>query len=420
MEVVDGEHERPLRGEVRDDPVEAVEHGEREVVLGAELALGHGQVEERGGEGSRPREQLRALLGRGRRERRLEQLPDDAVGELALELACSGGEHSGARVLGPAPCRRDQPRLADPGRPLDHRQPGRPGARGPDQCAHHGELRLPLEERRLAGRRRRGRGRERRVAFRQALDHELRHLETFEPVLAEMHEPQTFRHDSVDVEDRGARKQDLSAVADVANSRRRVHRAADVAAGRSGRLAGVQAHAHPDLGAAGPVVTGDRSLRRGHRRHCIPRLPKTPKNASPWRSDSIPPAASNVSRRRSCCPASSSAYRSSPTSRRSFAESSTSQKTKVAVPEEGAEAGFLDDVLLMGPPRKAQKIRRILPRPLGKRSSLLAGRCSSRPHHGHANRRTMESPGASPPSKISRRLGGAARRLAHRLRSPPA
>ena len=121
-----------------------------------------------------------------------------------------------------------------------------------------------------------------------------------------MQELETVRHHAVDVEDRGARHKDLSAVADVANSRRRVHRVADVAASRSGRLARVEAHADPDLGAAGPVVRGERALRRRGRRDRVPRLAKDAEERVALGVASIPPAAANVSRRSLWCAASTS------------------------------------------------------------------------------------------------------------------
>ena len=108
-----------------------------------------------------------------------------------------------------------------------------------------------------------------------------------------MQELETVRHHAVDVEDRGARHKDLSAVA-------------DVAASRSGRLARVEAHADPDLGAAGPVVRGERALRRRGRRDRVPRLAKDAEERVALGVASIPPAAANVSRRSLWCAASTS------------------------------------------------------------------------------------------------------------------
>src|SRR5690242_9317460 len=56
------------------------------------------------------------------------------------------------------------------------------------------------------------------------------------------------------------------------------------------------------------------------------------KNASPCVSTSTPPCAAHTSRTTRRCSASASAYRSAPSSRRSFVEPSTSVKRKVTVP----------------------------------------------------------------------------------------
>ena len=78
MQVVDQDHHGPPQREVRCEPVEAVQHRERDVAVlvvdDRELPAG----EERLGQSGGTAEQLRALFGRRRGEQRLEQLPDDA------------------------------------------------------------------------------------------------------------------------------------------------------------------------------------------------------------------------------------------------------------------------------------------------------------------------------------------------------
>jgi hypothetical protein len=92
VQVVDREQRRLLEGHVCREPVEPVDDREG-AFCGRVLRTGRLRAaEERLYERGRSREQLRAEIRRGRREQRLEQLPDDAVGELALELAAAGRE----------------------------------------------------------------------------------------------------------------------------------------------------------------------------------------------------------------------------------------------------------------------------------------------------------------------------------------
>jgi hypothetical protein len=116
--VVDGEHQRAAVGEVRGQPVEAVERPEGRVSpLGLERRA---RVAEQAlAEAGRAREERRALLPARRQHGRLEQLARHAEGELALERGAACLEHSQPRALGLPPRAREQAALADPRRPLD-------------------------------------------------------------------------------------------------------------------------------------------------------------------------------------------------------------------------------------------------------------------------------------------------------------
>ena len=126
-----------------------MEHRERRLGLARARVGERARVEERLGERGRAREQLGAHARRRGREQRLEQLPDDAEGELALELAAARGEH--AHVVAER-CARlgQQARLADAGAALDHDQRAVAGARPLGEREDRRELAVALEERPLA------------------------------------------------------------------------------------------------------------------------------------------------------------------------------------------------------------------------------------------------------------------------------
>ena len=63
----------------------------------------------------------RAVGGTG--QQRIEQLPHDAEGQLALEVAPAGGEHAEAGRLGRFASGAQQPALPDPRRSLDKSEP---------------------------------------------------------------------------------------------------------------------------------------------------------------------------------------------------------------------------------------------------------------------------------------------------------
>ena len=138
MQVVDCEQQRALGGQVEREPVQAVQRGEGRVLLPrrARLRLEH-RPRGRGGAGER---------GVGpRRDVGLEKLAHDPERELALELGRARGEHA-QLPAGALPQVGEQAGLADPGRPLDQRQPPAPVARGGDQVVQRGDLALAVQE----------------------------------------------------------------------------------------------------------------------------------------------------------------------------------------------------------------------------------------------------------------------------------
>jgi hypothetical protein len=123
VQIIDRQQCRLLQGHVGRKPVEAMDDREgalRSGVLSTGRLRGSQQrLDERG----RPGEQLRAELRRNRREQRLEQLPDDPVGELALKLAAAGRKYAHPRRVGNRAPLGDQARLAEAGSALDDDKP---------------------------------------------------------------------------------------------------------------------------------------------------------------------------------------------------------------------------------------------------------------------------------------------------------
>ena len=79
-----------------------------------------GQPEHAGGEPRGPLQQVGALGGARLVEQRLEELAHHAEGEVALELRAARAQEARRPVLAGDPGGREDGRLADARRPLDH------------------------------------------------------------------------------------------------------------------------------------------------------------------------------------------------------------------------------------------------------------------------------------------------------------
>jgi len=106
VRVVDGDRERSVLGQVRDEPVKAVLEGERRVRAGADGAT----LEERAGEPSRPRQQLVALGRICGGQPPLEELQRQPERKGAFDLDAARGEQ-----LKPALGRSLRARVEQPG-----------------------------------------------------------------------------------------------------------------------------------------------------------------------------------------------------------------------------------------------------------------------------------------------------------------
>ena len=137
VRVVDGDQQRRRGGEVRAQPVQAVQHRERAVQRLARSSPGRRarQAEQARGFAGRTLEEIVACRRRGVGQGGLEQLADHAEREVPLELASAGAQHARPRRLGRSPRRRDHGRLADARPTLDDDEAAVTGA-----CARHGSL----------------------------------------------------------------------------------------------------------------------------------------------------------------------------------------------------------------------------------------------------------------------------------------
>ena len=142
MQVVDRQQQRSARGDVRRQPVQAMQRGQRGVRdrLGRELR----GVEQRRRGRRRSHQELAPLLRRNRREQRLEQLAHDPIRERALKLRPPRAEHLQPGLLGKRFRLRDQRGLPDPRGTLDRQQPAGALSRA-DQRLDDGQLGVALE-----------------------------------------------------------------------------------------------------------------------------------------------------------------------------------------------------------------------------------------------------------------------------------
>jgi hypothetical protein len=142
VRVVHHYQQRPALGEVRGEPVQAVLAGER----GLRTARLVRQLQRRGGQPGRAAEQLGPLVRRAAPQHGLEELAHHAVGEAALPLVAPGGQHPHAGGERGPLGGLDEPRLADPGPPLDEQRAARAVERGAHPALDHRELGFPLEQ----------------------------------------------------------------------------------------------------------------------------------------------------------------------------------------------------------------------------------------------------------------------------------
>ena len=147
MRVIDDHAQRPPLREVGAEPVEAVEDGERRVLVGdggLGALRGARQAEQPGGHAGRAPEELGRPLHPP--ERRLDELAHHAEGELALQLGPPGAEDAHPRRFGPSPGVGQQRGLAHARRALDHDE--HPAAvTGPGQGAVHArQVALSLQQ----------------------------------------------------------------------------------------------------------------------------------------------------------------------------------------------------------------------------------------------------------------------------------
>ena len=161
--------QRPLRGEVRAQPVQPVQDGERRVErrTGSPSRIAPGSPSTRAATPGRPLEQLGALGGAAFAQRGLEELAHDAEGEVALELGPARAQDARRAVVGGGPRGGQHRRLADPGGSLDDHRRAPALARARDRRLDARKLAIALEQVGGRGRREYQRGRQREaIVFR--------------------------------------------------------------------------------------------------------------------------------------------------------------------------------------------------------------------------------------------------------------
>ena len=124
MQIVDQQAQRALRREVRGQPEQTVQNTEPTV---ADHVVRIRRLEHTSG-GLRGAAQEPLATVRIEQQR-LEQLTDDAVGQLPFEIASSRAQHVEAGGAGHFARLREELALPDPGRSLDERQDSLAGAR---------------------------------------------------------------------------------------------------------------------------------------------------------------------------------------------------------------------------------------------------------------------------------------------------
>ena len=142
VRVIDGEQQRSALGEVRRQPVEPVQR--RKGAIRRRCGGGYGP-QHAGAHCRRPFEERRPNVGPCSVQRRLEQLPHDAVGEVALEVVTSRNQGLHPSVQRERADRADELRLADARRPLQDDDLSGPGTSPPDRRGRAYEFRLAFQ-----------------------------------------------------------------------------------------------------------------------------------------------------------------------------------------------------------------------------------------------------------------------------------
>jgi hypothetical protein len=143
VQVVDREQSRPTGGDIRGQPEQAVQPREGRVPQG--LAGEVPGIEQWRRERGRAGEQFDTLVLGELGEKRFEELPDDAIGEGALQIRAASRQDLHPGPLSPGLRLRDEGRLADSGRALDHQKPATVG-RSANQRVNGRQLAVALEE----------------------------------------------------------------------------------------------------------------------------------------------------------------------------------------------------------------------------------------------------------------------------------
>ena len=107
--------------------------------------------EERSGKRGRTGQEIRPDVWRGGGQRPLEQLPDDAEREFALELASAGGQRNEPRRPGKHPRLGQQPCLPDARAALDHDKTTVAAMRRAEHGLQGSKLGLTLEHEKRSG-----------------------------------------------------------------------------------------------------------------------------------------------------------------------------------------------------------------------------------------------------------------------------
>ena len=149
MRVVDEEAKRLDGGQVRAEPVKAVEDRER----GIEAQRGRTvcgwcarKPQQTGRDAGGAVQEIGALVLRCVNQRRLEELTHDPEGEVALEFGSPRTEHAHSALCRCGSRRREQSRLADPRRPFKDDEGAAPGASLGQRGLDPRQLLAPFEE----------------------------------------------------------------------------------------------------------------------------------------------------------------------------------------------------------------------------------------------------------------------------------